>query len=338
VFKISMDGALTTLHFFNGGGDGSGPNGLVQGIDRDFYGTTLSGGANGNDSGTVFKISTNGAFATLYSFTGGGDGGAPLAALVQGSDGNFYGTTASGAGTVFQINTSGTLTTLYTFTGRDLHGLPSAALVEGADGYFYGTTAMGGLAKMGSVFRISTNGALAPLYSFKGSGDGATPNGLVRGSDGFFYGTALHGGAYDGTTAGMYEQGTLFKIGANGVLSSLYDFTGGDAGGSPSTALIQGSDGRFYGTTLYGGAASQGTVFRLAIEPEFQSAILANGTMNLTWSTEAGGTYQLQANSELGSTNWANVGGPLTAAGSTLSVTNVVASGVTLFYRVAILP
>jgi uncharacterized repeat protein (TIGR03803 family) len=136
----------------------------------------------------------------------------------------------------------------------------------------------------------------------------------------------------------MYEQGTLFKIGANGVLSSLYDFTGGDAGGSPSTALIQGSDGRFYGTTLYGGAASQGTVFRLAIEPEFQSAILANGTMNLTWSTEAGGTYQLQANSELGSTNWANVGGPLTAAGSTLSVTNVVASGVTLFYRVAILP
>ena len=80
--------------------------GLVQGSDGNFYGTTQSGGTNGGE-GTVFKISPNGALTTLYSFTGGNDGASPQAGLVQGSDGNFYGTTVNGgqggAGTVFRL-------------------------------------------------------------------------------------------------------------------------------------------------------------------------------------------------------------------------------------------
>ena len=77
--------------------DGANPTaGLVQGSDGNFYGTTDCTAAPTGDYGTVFKISTNGALTSLYSFTGGNDGGYPVAGLVQGSDGNFYGTTYYG--------------------------------------------------------------------------------------------------------------------------------------------------------------------------------------------------------------------------------------------------
>jgi uncharacterized repeat protein (TIGR03803 family) len=114
-FKISTNGDLTSLYSFAGNNDGSYPNGLVLGNDGNFYGTASSGGT--NDWGTVFKIGANGTFTSLHSFTGGNDGGSPIAGLVQGSDGNFYGTTqARGAhfsGTVFKISAAGALTPLY---------------------------------------------------------------------------------------------------------------------------------------------------------------------------------------------------------------------------------
>src|SRR5208283_6215291 len=146
------------------------------------------GGTNGN--GTVFQISTNGALTTLYSFTGGDDGASPEAALVQGSDGCFYGTTSGGGayttyygegyGTVFRISTNGALTTLYSFGSvQDTNTFPStpldganpvAGLVQGSDGNFYGTTQQGGTNGNGTVFQIGTNGALTSLYSFFNGG------------------------------------------------------------------------------------------------------------------------------------------------------------------------
>ena len=97
---------LTTLHSFNGG-DGRSPEAtLVQGSDGNFYGTTALGGAHAK--GTVFRIDPTGSLTTLHSFSGSpGDGAVPVAGLVQGTDGNFYGTTAlggaHGAGTVFNL-------------------------------------------------------------------------------------------------------------------------------------------------------------------------------------------------------------------------------------------
>jgi uncharacterized repeat protein (TIGR03803 family) len=298
VFKISTNGALTS-YLFAGGDDGSEPDaGLVQGNDGNFYGTTVLGGTNG--AGTVFKIGTNMVLTSLYSFTGGNDGSAPFAGLVQGGDGDFYGATSAGgtngAGTVFKISTNGTLTSLYSFGGNDGYG-PYVGLVQGSDGYFYGTTPSGGTNDYGTVFKISTNGALTTLYSFTGAHDGAQPEAvLVQGSDGDFYGTTFHGG-----TNGA---GTVFKITTNGVLTSLYTFAGSRNGPYPN-GLVLGSDAAFYGTTGTGGTNNMGSVFRLAIAPQLAMSV-SGAFVTLSWPTNYAGWY-LQRTVNLGAAGFVRI-------------------------------
>jgi uncharacterized repeat protein (TIGR03803 family) len=337
MFNISASGALTNLYTWTNNNDGSAPSaGLVLGSDGYFYGTTLSGGADPT-GGTVFKISATGALAWVYSFSGN-DGLNPVAALVQGSDGNFYGTTSGGGtnglGTVFKISASGALTNLYSFTGRNKDGgQPEAGLVEGSDGYFYGTTSFGGTNAGGTVFKISTNGALTYLYSFGSGNDGAAPfAGLVQGSDGYFYGTTSIEGAKNDWSGGA---GTVFRISTNGVLTTLYAFTGGNDGGNPVAALVQGSDGSFYGTTRsYGEGGGDninaqgpgGTVFRLTLGPGPASGSLAVSTTSLPKGTN-GIVYSQTLMASGGQTpyKWTNSLGTL-PKGLTLA-TNGVISG-----------
>jgi uncharacterized repeat protein (TIGR03803 family) len=339
VFKISASGALTTLHSFNGtNADGANPSaGLVLGSDGNFYGTTGGSGV-AKDLGTVFQISAAGALSTLYSFTGGNDGEFPLAALVQGSDGSFYGTASNGGktninagrgwGTVFKISASGALTSLYSFTGLNDGGNPLAGLVQGSDGNFYGTTYGGFFNGSGTVFQISAAGALSTLYSFTNGNDGANPYaGLVQGSDGNFYGTTSTGGAKG--------FGTVFQISAAGALSTLYSFTNGNDGEQPQAALVQGSDGNFYGTTFSGGQGRYGTVFRLSVGLAGsgpQLAIIPSGAnVILTWPTN-GTSFVLQQNSDLSTTNWMDVTTPVGTVNGQYQVT-LTPSGDTLFYR-----
>ena len=147
---------------------------------------------------------------TLHSFNGT-DGATPYAGLVQGSDGNFYGTTIEGGtngyGAVFNISTNGVLTNLYSFGGDD-GATPYAGLVQGSDGYFYGTTEKGGTHGYGTVFNISTNGMLTSLYSFtRGVDDGGNPYAaLVQGSDGYLYGTTEQAGFTNGDAGSSQNQ------------------------------------------------------------------------------------------------------------------------------------
>lgn len=208
VFKITSSGVLTMLHHFSGA-DGINPMAsLIQGSDGNFYGTTFAGGSTG--SGTVFRITSLGVFMTLHSFSSRTDGAGPIAGLVEGSDGDFYGTTYSGgafgAGTVFKVSSTQTFTKLHDFTGGRDGGGPKATLALGSDGNFYGTTFAGGDSRLGSIFRITTKGVLTSLYSFNGGSAGKFPQAaLVEGSESNFYGLASAGGAYN--------MGTLFTLG-----------------------------------------------------------------------------------------------------------------------------
>jgi uncharacterized repeat protein (TIGR03803 family) len=207
-------------------------------------------------------------FTTLASFDET-NGANPESSVVQGFDGNLYGTTVNGGasgnctngcGTVFKITSGGTLTTLHSFDLTD--GLaPIGGLVQAADGNFYGTTEGGGANcanGCGTVFKITPEGTLTTLYSFcaqTGCTDGSFPYaGLVQATDGNFYGTAGEGGIND--------NGTIFKITPGGTLTTLHTFDLTD-GSFPYPGLVQATNGNFYGATTYGGANGDGTVFEI---------------------------------------------------------------------------
>jgi uncharacterized repeat protein (TIGR03803 family) len=253
---------LTTLHSFNGA-DGRSPEALlIEGSDGNFYGTTALGGEHGK--GIVFKIDAAGSLSTLHSFSGfPSDGAGPIAGLVQGTDGNFHGTTASGGAffqvTVFRMTPSGAITVLHSFNGFLTEGgVPIAGLAQGSDGNFYGTTALGGAHFKGTIFKVDSAGSLTTLHSFSGPpNEGALPfAALVQGSGGSFYGTTALGGAH--------FKGTVFQVDAAGSLTTLHSFSGSPSeGANPVAALVQGSDGNFYGTTALGGVHFKGTVFKV---------------------------------------------------------------------------
>jgi uncharacterized repeat protein (TIGR03803 family) len=246
IFKITPTGTLTTLHSF-AGTDGSGSEGgLVLSTDGSFYGTTYAGGADGD--GTIFRITPAGTLTTLHTFSGA-DGRNPASALVRGTDGNFYGTTNFGGtrddGTVFKITAGGALTTLHSFDHADGF-IPNGGLVQATNGSFYGTTTYSGTGNYGSVFKMTAAGTLTTLHSFDDT-DGAYPlGGLVQGTDGNFYGTTNFGGNNPNCQTSC---GTIFKITASGKLTTLYDFDTTQGPYGPFCALIQGTDGNFYGTT-----------------------------------------------------------------------------------------
>jgi uncharacterized repeat protein (TIGR03803 family) len=209
IFTINAR-TLTTVHSFSLS-DGASPYtlvfpypGLMPVTYGDLYGITSGGGANGD--GTVFKITAGNAVSTKHSFDMT-DGLSPYASLVQGTTGNFFGTTeyggsgscVNGCGTVFQSTPLGAVTTLHSFNVTDGQN-PQAGLVQATDGNFYGTTYSGGANGYGTVFEITIGGTLTTLYNFDVT-DGEYPQaGLLQATDGNFYGVTYSGGASgDGT-------------------------------------------------------------------------------------------------------------------------------------------
>ena len=246
VYKITTSGAEKTIASFcpsfNQCPTGANPNALLQGTDDNFYGTTGDGGIG---FGTVFKVTPAGVLTVLHTFCSTGsngfcpDGSTPNG-LIEGSDGNLYGTTfaggnnvtvngANGAGTIFKISKAGTLTTLYDFcsAANCTDGyLPNGGLIEATNGYFYGIA-------QNVAFKLSPGGTFTTLATLADYSHGA----LLQAADGYFYGTLLNGAIFRMTAAGRVKTLTTFK-------------------GSSNAGLIQGTDGNLYGTSYTGGPNS----------------------------------------------------------------------------------
>jgi uncharacterized repeat protein (TIGR03803 family) len=287
VYRITPAGDYAVLYSFGGStADGITPTGgLILGRDGDLYGTTAAGGANAcigqaHFCGTAYKITTAGVETVLYTFGATVSDGWQPAGLVQASDGNFYGTTNVGGtnscagydnlcGTVFKLTPAGVETVLYSFgASLDDASAPQGPLIEGPDGNFYGTTASGGgylsssspscfsFTGCGTVFRITPAGVETVLYTFAANvddGSGPTPF-LKLARDGNFYGTTY--------TGGILGVGAVFKLTPDGAESIIYSFgSKPDDANDPTSSLIQGSDGRFYGVSSRAGDYASGAFF-----------------------------------------------------------------------------
>jgi uncharacterized repeat protein (TIGR03803 family) len=232
-------------------------------------------------------------FSTLVDFDES-NGSLPQSVLVQGFDGNFYGTTATGGtegyGTVFKVTPEGTLTTLYNFCsdlGNCSDGAsPTGPLAQGRDGNFYGMTFFGGSAQQGTIFKVTPDGTLTTIYNFcsrtncspnvSGAGDG----GLVQAASGDFYGMSS-GGANNG--------GTIFRVTPSGLLKTLYSFcalANCADGAYPKGTLVQARDGNLYGTTfdggVFGSASNGGTIFEITPDGALTTLYSFCAQMNCT--------------------------------------------------------
>ncbi len=273
IIEINATDLVTLLQSLNTattGGAQSDPAELVQGSDGNFYGVATSGGGTGK-VGTVFKITPNGVITVLHAFTGSPDGREPTGTLVEGPDGNFYGTTNAGGatdhGTLFRITPTGVVKILHSFC--KVNGCPDGfdpvgGPILGTDGKLYGTTQGGGTGgHPGTVFQSTLGGTLATLHNFAGL-DGAKPlAGLVQHTDGDFYGTTTNGGAND--------MGTVFSISMHlKPFVQLFETTG--PVGTPVTILGTGLSSAT--KVSFGGTAA---VFHIASDGEITTTVPPGG-------------------------------------------------------------
>ncbi|HTB85261.1 MAG TPA: choice-of-anchor tandem repeat GloVer-containing protein [Candidatus Sulfotelmatobacter sp.] len=292
-YKVSSGGQFTLLNNFSYFPNGANPQApLIQGPDGNFYGTAAGGGTNllqtgpssyqAESFGTVFELSTNGAF-TMLAYFAGTNGANPYGGLTIGPGGNFFGTTSAGgisnSGVVFELFTNnGALIALTNFTGVN-GAFPYEGLTLGLDGNFYGTTEGGGSNNNGTVFQVTPAGALKTLVYFNGT-NGANPNdGLTLGRDGNLYGTTY--------TSTPDNSGTVFQITTGGAFTNLYTFVRTNFafthGQHPVGGLAQGLDGCLYGTTALGGVnnSAEGTLFKITTNgtlTTLNSFLIPNGS------------------------------------------------------------
>ncbi len=276
VFEVSPTGEYKTLYSFcaqSNCPDGEyPPAALAKGSNGHFYGVTQEGGANGY--GTVFEITPSGTLTTLYNFCAQpncSDGGLPQGGLLQARNGNFYGTTTQGGtaglGTIFEMSPTGQQRVLYSVCSlancADGY-LPIASLIQATNGEFYGTMSHGGAQGVGTVFELTPAGVLNTLYNFcslPACSDGEYPSAsLMQSTSGMLYGTV--------TSGGSHSYGAIFEITPAGKFKRLYSFCAQPSctdGSYPYAALLQATDGNFYGTTVRGGsygAYGEGTLFK----------------------------------------------------------------------------
>ena len=297
IFQFTQSGTFTPIYRFQDG-KGTHATSLVFGTDGNLYGTAAGDSSGGffnhppsmHNAGVFFRLTLQGQITTLYSFTGGDDGSLPNS-LIQGADGNFYGTTQygpesppnvfSGVGTVFKFTPNGTLNTIYRFTGGIDGGNPSQ-IVQGGDGNLYGITTYG---IFPAIFKVTPAGVRTTAYNFEGV-RGSEPSGLMASSDGNIYGTTKDGG--------IPQAGSIFSIDPAGRITS-YVFDGEGNGGEPGP-IFEGLEHNLYGATSVGGQFGFGTVFRLNLAPSRNLLNISTRSQVLTGNNVMIGGFIISGN------------------------------------------
>ncbi len=275
VYKLSPDGTETVLYNFcsqANGIDGVNPwEGVIADDAGNLYGTTGIGGTVG--TGTVFKLAPDGTETVLHSFCSikdCRDGNSPTSKLTIDASGNLYGTTNSGGknnkGVIFKVAPDGSETVLYSFCSRprclDGAGPVGNPVIVDGDGFILGATYGGGKNGDGVLYKLAPDGTQTIIHDFchkSGCPDGTTPMGsMIMDGAGNLFGTADGGG--------VYGHGVAFKLAPDGTETVLHAFCA-DAqvcsDGSGPAGLVAGSNGKFYGTTAFGGSSDSGTVFEI---------------------------------------------------------------------------
>lgn len=256
IFKVLPDGTSYSDLWEFDATTGSPIASLILASDGNFYGGTINGGTYGE--GTLFRFIPPNTLKILHECTGA-DGCGPYAAPFEYSDGNLYGGTVFGTGQVYRVNPkTGVVATLknktpiYTF----------APLMQASDTYMYGTTDSGGTNDWGTVFRLTTGGAIKTIYNFTNGADGFGPSApIFQGSDGNLYGSAAGGTSNDGTVFQLI-------LGKTTTFNLMHSFVGTDGLG-PSGLVAGASVGSLLGVTLGGGKNGGGTAFEISMVSPF---------------------------------------------------------------------
>lgn len=304
VYELDVSGQETVLYSFLGGTDGANPKaGLIFDAAGNLYGTTSAGGS--ANAGTVFKLDPAHHETVLYTFTGGADGGTPLAGLVLDPAGNLYGTAHNGGlgngnvtyGVVFKLDASGHQIVLHRFTGGNDGGWPSATLTRDPAGNFFGTTQLGGVVNGGVVFRLDPAGYETVIHDFPASPTVSVVSGVILDSSGNLYGTY--------TDFNNFGFGYVFKLDPASRSVLEYSFAGGANGWYPNSGVIRDSAGNLYGTTVYGGAhqtLGNGVVFKW--DTTGQETVLSSFTDATDGVDPSGGVIQDESGNLFGTTTF----------------------------------
>ena len=274
VYRLTNSGGTWSqrvIHAFTGGDDGSGPGARVT-VDQNgnIYGMTPTGGAYG--LGTIYKIHRNAGtwdFQVIHTFTGGADGSSGSAGRMLLLHGRLYGAATTGgtygSGVVFELTPTlvgeWDFRTLYSFHGQPDGSFPYGALLRAASGKFYGTTYYGGQNGIGAVYELTPRSTgewgETVIYSFQSGSDGNSPiSNLVSDSAGNLYGTTSEGGL---------GSGVIFKLtpgGGQWTESIVHSFAGPPDGGFSYNGMVVDAFGNFYGATVHGGTADDGSVYQ----------------------------------------------------------------------------
>ena len=260
IFKVTTTGTLTVLKHLSQAIDGGYPQcDLIQATDGNFYGTCYNGGSIGY--GTIFKITTAGAYTVIKNLSYSTDGASPYGGLMQNTDGNFYGITlaggSKGGGTIYKLTATGIYSVIHVFDPVTEGNSSLSVLINGFDNNLYALCSSGGLYNLGTAFKVSTTGSLNVLANFNGASFGNAPySTFIKGNDSAYYATTSAGGAYG--------FGSVIKI-CGGVTSMLHSFNKATEGGYPKGKLLLANDSNFYGMTSDGGTKNAGTIFKLTL-------------------------------------------------------------------------